>query len=309
MKNKLLLIISLFSNFYFGTSKSVLIFGPQGYEETINSFNKNFERAQAELKENNKVEANKLLNNAENDLKYIGENAMNDIENNTPLRAFLAAKKFYPANKIDETNSNAKLILRNLIAAKEKQIKDLYPAKRLFIALKLPKKIESLFEVYQNYIKGKFEGFKPESIHITLVFLGQKEVSQIKKIKESIEKVLSEYNNRIDPIKISSTDFFGKNKNIIVFKTESKQLVELVKKLTRQLAKNNVITMEESQTISNDFLPHVTLGRFDKKKADKELIKRIKNFSPDTKEIKPEAIVIYETQENNYLPLEVFKLL
>ena len=129
---------------------------------------------------------------------------------------------------------------------------------RAFIAIELNEQIKSLALKIQNKLKKYHKNIKwvdPKNIHITLQFLGNVDLIQIKTISKIIEKVCQ--NHR---------PFCIKTKNIEMFPAQKPQIISLgiIKKETS--LKNLAIELGSSLSKigfsrKNDFAAHITLAR------------------------------------------------
>jgi 2'-5' RNA ligase len=131
---------------------------------------------------------------------------------------------------------------------------------RIFIAIKIPEEIKTKIEknFSKKLDKEKFKIVKKENLHITLLFLGEKNKEETNTIIQKIQTIdHSEFE-----IKLSQTESFGKNTIWIKIKKGEKELKEIYKKISEVLG----IKTEK-------FSPHVTIAR--NKKATYEEVKKI----------------------------------
>lgn len=146
---------------------------------------------------------------------------------------------------------------------------------RAFVAIKLPKEIESEMAKIQGDLKKtglEAKWVKPENVHLTIAFLGSIDNKQVVVIK----KILSPINRLIEkPIKLrlrNLSAFPNVSRARIVFVdlfAEIERLNDLALKIRNEL-KNKRIWFDEKP-----FIAHLTLGRFKKPENLTYLIKKI----------------------------------
>jgi RNA 2',3'-cyclic 3'-phosphodiesterase len=132
---------------------------------------------------------------------------------------------------------------------------------RSFIAIELPDELRvelsklqnSLILSQQNWVKW----VKPDSIHLTLKFLGDISAGQIKEITQAIEEGTSE----IPPFTLQIKDLgvFPNLKRIQVVWVGLDGDLERLTKLQQRIEENMVILGYPAE--ERDFTPHLTLGR------------------------------------------------
>jgi RNA 2',3'-cyclic 3'-phosphodiesterase len=132
---------------------------------------------------------------------------------------------------------------------------------RSFIAIELPDELRaelgklqsSLISGQQNWVKW----VKPDSIHLTLKFLGDISAGQIKEITQAIEEGASE----IPPFALQIKDLgvFPNLKRIQVVWVGLNGDLDRLTKLQRRIEENMVILGYQAE--ERDFTPHLTLGR------------------------------------------------
>ena len=142
---------------------------------------------------------------------------------------------------------------------------------RSFIAIKLPEEIKNKISDLQKTLRGTGADVKwvsPESIHLTLKFLGNIEKTQIEEILSAIKK--SSAKIKPFPIEIKSTGVFPKIEYPRVVwigvKEETKVLLVLQQKI-----EENLLPMGFEKE-GRDFTPHLTLGRVKSQKGKEKLI-------------------------------------
>jgi RNA 2',3'-cyclic 3'-phosphodiesterase len=148
---------------------------------------------------------------------------------------------------------------------------------RGFIAIKIPKDIESVLGLYQEALKR--EGLKckwvhPENIHITLLFLGNIDLERALNLSEDLNMELS--SRKPIEVSISSVGFFPNIKNPSVFWAGiNKGAGELkdLKKSIEAISERHGFGPED-----RDFKAHLTIARFkDRRHVDSKALESICN--------------------------------
>lgn len=145
--------------------------------------------------------------------------------------------------------------------------------KRLFIAINLPLKvIEGIKKITQEFkVKFKDIRFSPETNwHLTIVFLGYKEIDAVAKIGEAIKGAVKEFEAPI--ITLNKITYGPPDKTprmIWATTTEetSKALGTLKERVEKELVKYGIPVKIEKRL----FRGHITLARFTRKPALPEL--------------------------------------
>jgi RNA 2',3'-cyclic 3'-phosphodiesterase len=131
--------------------------------------------------------------------------------------------------------------------------------KRIFLAINLPEKVKKTLTDYQ----GRWQDFpvrwvKPESLHLTLAFLGYISDEELSKICQELKGIASEHFSFF--INLNQIDYDVQEKKmprlIWAIGEKSEQLSSLKKDLDGFLD-NTIGFLPERK----DFLPHITLGR------------------------------------------------
>ena len=134
---------------------------------------------------------------------------------------------------------------------------------RLFIAVNLPPHLQALVLTKIKILKASVSNHKdirwvtPESLHITLKFLGNTEYAYINDIKDSI-KTVAGANIRFSVMLNQVGMFASRGKPRVIWiglKDQAKQLRKLHHELDETLAKLGF------KPENRDFKPHLTIGR------------------------------------------------
>lgn len=139
---------------------------------------------------------------------------------------------------------------------------------RIFIAINLPEKIKTELEKLEREIeslfppeinRGMFRWVKKENLHITLLFIGavrDEEIPKISQIVKDIAQPQKPFSLRIEKVS------YGPPKKIpprlIWVEVErKKEMVEIAKKLKKEMAESGILQKVEQR----EFSPHITLAR------------------------------------------------
>ncbi len=146
---------------------------------------------------------------------------------------------------------------------------------RIFIAINLPETIkEKLLDFQKSIFDLPVRWTKKENLHITLEFLGYLNNEELYKICEATEKIASKHQSfslRIEKISYGPPD--KKPPRMIWAVVEkSKELTCLQSDLKEALHRNLYFSdhkllrkfKKEAKASSDDFSPHITLGRIKK---------------------------------------------
>lgn len=132
---------------------------------------------------------------------------------------------------------------------------------RSFVALEIPEEIRN--EIYQHIENFKKDNLpvkwvEKENLHITLVFLGEKDLNFLNKVKEILKNLSSNFKPFY--INLNNFGFFPNAKKPRVFwigiKKNKEIIIQIVEKLNNQLKKIGFKPEER------EFFPHLTIGRF-----------------------------------------------
>lgn len=120
--------------------------------------------------------------------------------------------------------------------------------KRLFVAVEIPEKQKKeLFEKYSLLLDTEnFKIVKPESMHLTLMFLGNIKEEEISKLEERLSKVSA----KKFKLKIEGAGFFGKNILWLGISKGKQELEGLSAKARREIG-----------FFGEEFAPHLTIAR------------------------------------------------
>jgi 2'-5' RNA ligase len=143
--------------------------------------------------------------------------------------------------------------------------------KRLFVAITLPKRIHRELSSLHREIMGA-RWIPEESLHVTLIFIGEVSQEIFKEIKDDLEDITM---TQMD-LHLKGVDLFGPGDNPKILYssvTGSDYLLEL-----HQLIKKKV--KQYVQVEKRDFKPHVTLARLKHSEPDllAELLTDFHNF-------------------------------
>jgi len=159
--------------------------------------------------------------------------------------------------------------------------------KRLFIAIDLPGKIKERIVRLQNNLKTeapRATWVKPENLHLTLIFLGNTDYSQIPEIISTLSQL------KDDAFEITFWDIGGfpnQNRAEIIFLgiKENLALNYLQGKIRERLEKLNLRIDDKK------FVPHLTLARL---KRPKKMM-RIK-FDTNIGNFPAKEFILYESE-------------
>ena len=148
---------------------------------------------------------------------------------------------------------------------------------RTFIAIALSKEIEDFLANLQETLKKSntdVKWVKPENIHLTLKFLGQREKKKIDEIIKIIDEISK--NTPVFPLEISSIGSFPKKEYprvIWVGLTEGdKEIKQIASTLENAICKLGI--PKESRPFSS----HITLGRVRSPLNRKQLVEQLNNL-------------------------------
>ncbi len=134
------------------------------------------------------------------------------------------------------------------------------PTLRTFIAVEIDDDTRNKISQIQNSFKNHKTGIKlvaPNNIHITLIFIGNIEISKISEIDKELQSFIS----AIKPFEIlpKKIGYFPNIKNpkiIWIGIEDGKEILIKLNEKIKPLLKNCKITTED-----RDFHPHITIGR------------------------------------------------
>ena len=147
--------------------------------------------------------------------------------------------------------------------------------KRLFIAIKLPRKIIDIIymlrstlidqEKYYNWVSGN-------NLHLTLLYLGSQEANQIDRISKGIDRVSNEFNDFT--IEIKGTGAFFKNRQEQALWLGVNEVDKMLDKINYELRSE----LEEFIDLGrvSKFLPHITIARKKEKYINNKI--DVRNF-------------------------------
>lgn len=132
--------------------------------------------------------------------------------------------------------------------------------KKIFVAVNLPERVKKELEKYQEKISKSFNDFCPikwtrkDNLHITLFFIGYVDFDELIDIFNEVERAVkkcSSFN-----VKMENISYAPKKENPKMVWVKGEKSPEMTK-INKELEKN----LFETNGESNDFIPHVTLGR------------------------------------------------
>lgn len=155
---------------------------------------------------------------------------------------------------------------------------------RTFIAIPIASKIKGFLDDLSDEltpIDGKgISRVRAESIHLTVVFLGETDLAAVEQIKAILSKIVTE----LKPFKLKSSGFKHlpskhKMRTVTVGIEDSFELTLLYSKIVESLT---LVGIDIKAT--REYTPHLTLFRTKSKGASTELIKSIDSFIENSKD-------------------------
>ncbi|MGC8730168.1 MAG: RNA 2',3'-cyclic phosphodiesterase [Candidatus Micrarchaeia archaeon] len=122
---------------------------------------------------------------------------------------------------------------------------------------------KNVLQVYQEFKKTGIRMVNPDSLHITLAFLGNISLDE----EKGIERILDLINARKFVISIKGIGCFSETKPQVVFAKIEKGIKEL-NKLHDDIFKSLGSAKVLKEAKKEDFIPHITLGRVRKHTKD-----------------------------------------
>ncbi len=142
---------------------------------------------------------------------------------------------------------------------------------RTFIAIEIPSEIKSALAALQTELRragADVSWTKPESIHLTLKFLGEVDEGWINEIEKACVDTASEF--QPFTLKLNGTGVFPNSRQPRVLwaglSGEVEKTVEMQKRLDEKLAPFGFARDEK------EFRPHLTIGRVKSNRKTRELI-------------------------------------
>ncbi|GIL16993.1 MAG: RNA 2',3'-cyclic phosphodiesterase [Oligoflexia bacterium] len=177
------------------------------------------------------------------------------------------------------------------------------PLKRLFVALSASKGIEvQATQLIKKLKQGSDQKeidvrwSRPENLHVTLLFLGETQESEIPKIKNAIQQVV----DKLEPFSL-------KVENISAFPDVNSGRVVFIQVQRSQKILDLVTALEQSLGYpeSTNYVPHMTIGRLRNPKSVKDMISPFvrKKFG----KISVDEIILYESIQAG--PYPVYKVI
>ncbi len=140
---------------------------------------------------------------------------------------------------------------------------------RIFVALEIPEEVRRAIAALVSRVEKTCRGarwVRPESIHVTLKFIGEAPAEQVERIRESLAGVQSTATVEIN---FRGTGFFPNAKRPRVFWAgieASGNLAELAAEIERRLEELGI------PGESRPFKPHLTLARFNSPEGISRLV-------------------------------------
>uniref|UniRef100_A0A7V3ZTX3 RNA 2',3'-cyclic phosphodiesterase n=1 Tax=candidate division WOR-3 bacterium TaxID=2052148 RepID=A0A7V3ZTX3_UNCW3 len=132
---------------------------------------------------------------------------------------------------------------------------------RSFIALEIPQEIKA--EIYQHIENFKKDNLpvkwvEKENLHITLIFLGERDLTFLAKVKEILKNMAKGFKSF--PTNLKDFGFFPNAKKPRVFWIGIEKNKDLIVQIAEKLKENlkNIGFKPEER----EFSPHLTIGRF-----------------------------------------------
>lgn len=186
-------------------------------------------------------------------------------------------------------------------------------AKRLFIAIEIPKRIENTLETLENTLKESHcdaRWVKPANIHITLRFLGDVDIQNINSLIKTLD--IGFQTTKKFLVSLDKLDGFASLNSLNILwagiKDQDKKIEEIVSSL------EDVLSEFGFEKEGKKFQAHLTLARIQSGKNKIGLIEKIKEINQTFKPI-PFAInniTLFESQLTSrypvYFPIHQIKL-
>lgn len=185
---------------------------------------------------------------------------------------------------------------------------------RVFIAVELPENVKAKVAKIQDKIKkldnvNRIKWVSPDSLHITLKFLGEIEKERLKDVFEAAEKTSCNFS--CFSVNIQGMGIFPESGTPRVLwvgiEEGSLELLQIVQKLETDLFEKGFAREKK------DWKPHITIGRvkqINNKQLIKNLVSREKNM--EGAKVKVEKISVMQSrltpQGAIYTPLKRFSL-
>jgi 2'-5' RNA ligase len=132
---------------------------------------------------------------------------------------------------------------------------------RSFIALEIPEEIKAeIYRYIENFKKDNLpvKWVEKENLHITLIFLGERDLTFLAKVKEILRNIAKDFKSF--PINLKDFGFFPNAKKPRVFWIgieKNKNLIIQIEEKLKEKLKAIGFKPEE-----REFSPHLTIGRF-----------------------------------------------
>lgn len=122
-----------------------------------------------------------------------------------------------------------------------------------YICIDIPNDIKEILHQYALRVKDINPNFKPmskENIHMTFVFLGERKYKEVLNIKQYLDQ-------------IGNIELILKFDKISLFPPSKENLLIFQFKINELLLRNKILNFLQ---IEDEFLPHITLGKYVGKK-------------------------------------------
>lgn len=122
-----------------------------------------------------------------------------------------------------------------------------------YICIDIPNDIKEILHQYALRVKDINPNFKPmskENIHMTFVFLGERKYKEVLNIKQYLDQ-------------IKNIELILKFDKISLFPPSKENLLIFQFKINELLLRNKILNFLQ---IEDEFLPHITLGKYVGKK-------------------------------------------
>ena len=177
---------------------------------------------------------------------------------------------------------------------------------RLFIGLSINNWISNI-ETIQHQLEAEYISWqKPESLHLTMVFIGEVDNKTTQKIYDIISGNITQ--NLYHSFMLRAEKLFVLNHRHIVLNVVSPELFELQKTLQDLLAQEHIIQPEYN------FNAHITIGKIIKNPEQNNIllksIQKIKTSIIKWQKLKISNIYLFESHPpKKYMPIHKFQLI
>ena len=166
---------------------------------------------------------------------------------------------------------------------------------RTFICFELSREMTIKIRDYQYYIKTFGRGVrwvKPESIHLTLKFLGDVEEANVANIAERLKPIVQDFASF--KIKLTGSGAFPNLKRPRVYWIGVEEATGTLVKLHDQI--DNTLEKEGFEKDQREFSPHLTLGRVEFIEEVQKISTELQRTNFEGGEFQPREIVIMKSE-------------